>query len=107
MLEIEGKLEISADGRVAFLYGHESHIQVNFDQPSSRLTGLNPFSRLKIANMFARYLHESGLTLTLSYRGQQCVVLGKGSKHRLSSRILGLRHMEIRVRWSTLRFILG
>ena len=107
MLEIEGNLEINADGGVVFLYGHENNIAVNLEQPSSKFTDWNLVSRLRIAKMFARYLHGTGLTLTISYKGRQCVVVGRAAKCGLSSRILGLRHIEMRLHWSTLKLIFG
>jgi len=107
MLKIEGNLEINADGGVAFLYGHESHIEVDLEQPSSRFIGWNLVSRLRTAKMFARYLHETGLTLIISYKGRECVVVGRAAKCGLSSRILGLRHIEMRLHWSTLKLIFG
>ena len=107
MLEIDGNLEIDVDGGVAFLYGHRSHIEVNLDQPSSKFSGWNLLSRLRIAKMFARYLHRSGLTLMISYKGRQAVVLGREARCGLSSRMLGLRHIEMRFHWSTLKLIFG
>ena len=107
MLEIEGDLEINADGGVVFLYGHENNIEVDLEQPSSSFTDWNLVSRLRIAKMFARYLHGTGLTLIISYKGRQCVVVGRAAKCGLSSRILGLRHIEMRLHWSTLKLIFG
>ena len=107
MLEVEGNLEINVNGGVAFLYGHESHIEVNLAHPSSRFSGWNLASRLRIANMLARYLHRSGLTLMISYKGRQAVVLGREARCGLSSRMLGLRHIEMRFHWSTLKLIFG
>jgi len=107
MLEIEGNLEINVNGGVVFLDGHENHIDVNLEQPSSRFTGWNLVYRLKTAKMFARYLYGTGLTLIISYKGRQCVIVGRAAKCGLSSRILGLRHIEMRLHWSTLKLIFG
>ena len=107
MLEIEGSVEITLDDRKATLSGHRNQIELDLADSSCGFISGSLYSRFKRATLFALYLYRIGLTLSVSYRGRQAALLGRGANSGMLGRLLGLHHIEIRLRWSAVRLLFG
>ena len=107
MLEVEGNMEITLDGKVATLSGHGNQIELDFADSSRGFISGSLYSRVKRATLFALYLYRIGLTLSVSYRGRQAALLGRRAKSGMLGRLFGLHHIEIRLHWSAVKLMFG
>ena len=107
MLEVEGSMEITLDGKIATLSGHGNQIELDFADSSCGFISGSLYSRVKRATLFALYLYRIGLTLSVSYRGRQAALLGRRAKSGMLGRLFGLHHIEIRLHWSALKLMFG
>ena len=107
MLEIEGSVEITLDDRKATLSGHRNQIELDLADSSCGFISGSLYSRFKRATLFALYLYRIGLTLSVSHRGRQVALLGRRANSGMLGRLLGLHHIEIRLRWSAIKLLFG
>ena len=107
MLEVEGNMEITLDGKIATLSGHGNQIELDFADSSCGFISGSLYSRVKRATLFALYLYRIGLTLSVSYRGRQAALLGRRAKSGMLGRLFGLHHIEIRLDWSAVKLMFG
>ena len=107
MLEVEGNMEITLDGKIATLSGHGNQIELDFADSSCGFISGSLYSRVKRATHFALYLYRIGLTLSVSYRGRQAALLGRRAKSGMLGRLFGLHHIEIRLHWSAVKLMFG
>ena len=107
MLEVEGNMEITLDGKIATLSGHGNQIELDFADSSCGFISGSLYSRVKRETIFALYLYRIGLKQTVSYRGRQAALLGRRAKSGMLGRLFGLHHIEIRLHWSAVKLMFG
>lgn len=108
MLEFDGALDLSVNGKAAHLTGNGNLITLEVERVGSflRASGLFSLGGVDAMRRLAAKLEYAGLTLRITSRGKTLLILGRQAHGGIQGRLLRLPHLQVEGSGALFRLLL-